>query len=269
MWEVLQFQFMQHAMIAGLLTSIICGIIGTLVVVNRIVFISAGTAHAAYGGIGLAIFLGWPVLGTTLGFSLIVAMLVTVLTHKKKHRSDSLIGVLWAAGMAMGIILIDLTPGYRPDLISYLFGSILAVPEYELILMSVLSVFILATVFFFYRDFIAVSYDEEYARARGLPVNFLQFLLLAMISLSVVMSIRVVGLIMVIALLTISPLIVERNAKSLSTMMALSIGLNIFFTLGGLLLSFWFDLSSGASIITVAVVVYAFFFLRSHIKERI
>ena len=243
-------------MIAGLLTSIICGIIGSLVVVNRIVFISAGTAHTSYGGIGLAFFLGWPVLETTLGFSILIAALVALLTYKNKHHSDAVIGVIWAGGMAFGIILIDLTPGYQADLMSYLFGSILAVSEYEIQLMFLLTIAILTIIVLFYRDFLAMSYDEEFARIKGLPVNRLYFLLLIMISFSVVISIRSVGLIMVIALLTISPMLTMKFTHSLRVMMYFSVGMNLTFVFAGLFLSLLLDLSSGALIITVAVIGY-------------
>src|SRR5512143_2431844 len=132
MWEALQFDFMKNALAAGVLTSVICGVVGTLVVVNRIVFISGGIAHAAYGGIGLAFYLGIPpVLGATL-FSLAISMLMGVASFKSKERADTIIGVMWAIGMALGIILIELSPGYSVDLMSYLFGSILSVPRLDI-----------------------------------------------------------------------------------------------------------------------------------------
>jgi zinc transport system permease protein len=135
MLEALQFEFMQNALMAGILASIICGIMGTLIVVNRIVFLSGGIAHAAYGGIGLAFFFGWPFLLGTIGFSLLMALFMAAVTLKMKHRSDTIIGVIWALGMALGIILMDLTPGYNVDLMSYLFGSILTVPDSDIWLM--------------------------------------------------------------------------------------------------------------------------------------
>ncbi len=152
MIEALQYEFFQNALLAGVLSSILCGVIGVLVVVNRIVFVSAGTAHAAYGGIGLAFYMGWPILLTTLGFSLTSTLIISWIMHHQKHRADSIIGVLWAAGMGMGIILIDLTPGYHPDLMSYLFGSILATPVEELYYLLVLDGLVLAALFYFYQE---------------------------------------------------------------------------------------------------------------------
>jgi zinc transport system permease protein len=256
MLEVLQFEFMRNALLAGLLASIACGIIGTFVVVNRIVFLSGGIAHAAYGGIGLAFFFGLPYAVGTLGFALLVAMVMAVVTLKARHRSDTIIGVLWAVGMALGVILLDLTPGYNVDLMSFLFGSILAVPTSDLWLMLVLNGVILFTVGFFYNDFLALSYDEDFAQIRGVHVRLLYFLLLAMVALSVVMIIRVVGLILVIALLTIPPYIAENYSRSLRGMMLVSFVLNCLFTTVGLWLSYTFNLTSGATIIMVAGVCF-------------
>ena len=267
MFEALQFEFMRNALLAGFLTSIACGVIGTFVVVNRIVFLSGGIAHAAYGGIGIAFFFGLPFVVGTLGFALLVAMVMAVVTLKARHRSDTIIGVLWAIGMALGVILLDLSPGYNVDLMSFLFGSILAVPISDLWLMLVLNGMILLAVGYFYHDFLALSYDEDFAQVRGVRVKFLYFLLLAMVALSVVMIIRIVGLILVIALLTIPPYIAEKYSSSLRTMMFLSFLLSCFFTMAGLWLSYAFNLTSGATIIMVAGVCFFialfFEFLRS------
>jgi zinc transport system permease protein len=243
---------MRNALAAGLLASIICGIMGTLVVVNRIVFLSGGIAHAAYGGIGLAFYLGWPYLAGTLGFSLAAALLMAAVTLKDRHRADTVIGVIWALGMACGIILIDLSPGYNVDLMSYLFGSILTVPDRDLWIMVGMGLVILAMVTVYYKDLLALSYDEEFARIRGVPVTGLYFLLIGMLAVTVVMVIQVVGLILVIALLTIPPFIMERYARSLLQMMIGSSLLGVVFTVAGLWLSYAFDLTSGASIILVA-----------------
>ena len=252
MLEALQFEFMRNTLWAGLIVSLTCGVIGTFVVVNRIVFLSGGIAHAAYGGIGIAFFFGLPYMLGTLGFSLLIAMVMAAITLKVKNRSDTIIGVLWAIGMALGVILLDLTPGYNVDLMSYLFGSILAVPRSDLLLMFVMSSLILLTVWYFYNDFLVMSYDIEFAQIRGIPVRFLYFLLIGMVAISVVITIRVVGLILVIALLTIPPCIAEKYSKSLFKMMLLSIGLSFLFTIVGLWLSYYFNLTAGATIIMTA-----------------
>jgi zinc transport system permease protein len=265
MIEALQFEFMRNALLAGLLTSIACGIIGTLVVVNRIVFISGGIAHAAYGGVGLAFFLGIPPLVGATGFSLLISAIMAIVTLKNKQRADTIVGVLWAVGMALGIILVDLSSGYNVDLMSYLFGSILAVPRSDLLMMLVVDLIVLVGVFSFYNSFLAMSFDEEFAVAAGVPVKPLYFALLAMMAFVVVMVIRVVGLILVIALLTIPPFIAERYSESLRGMMVLSVILSSVFTFAGLWLSYLFNLTSGATIIMVA----ALFFFASLVLEGI
>jgi zinc transport system permease protein len=269
MTEALQYEFMQHALISGLLASVICGVIGTLVVVKRIVFIAGGVAHAAYGGVGLAFFLGLPVLASAMGFAVIITAMMAWVTKSQKHRADAVIGVLWAAGMALGVILTDLTPGYQGELISYLFGSILAVPLTEIYFMAGLALLIMALVGFFYHDFLAMSYDEDFSRVRGIPVDMLYVILLVLIAASVVFIVRVVGLILVIALLTIPPLMLERRVKSLSTMIWASILCNLLFTLAGLSLAYHYNLTSGATIISVAVTAYCGSAFLSKIRESL
>lgn len=252
LWEALQLEFVRNALVAGILVSAVCGVIGTLVVVNRIVFLAGGIAHAAYGGIGLAYFMGWPYGVGTFGFSLLSAGLMAAVTLKEKHRADAMVGVIWALGMAVGIILLDLTPGYSVDLMSFLFGSILAVTGGDLWQMAATGAVIVGLVAYYYNDFLAMSYDDEFARLRNVPVTFLYCLLLGMVAISVVMTIRVVGLILVIALLTIPPYIAEKFTGSLRTMMALSSLLSGLFTLVGLWLSYLLNLTAGATIILVA-----------------
>ena len=269
MIEALQFEFMQNALIAGLLASVICGILGTLVVVNRLVFLSGGIAHAAYGGIGMAFFFGWPFLIGTLSFTLVMALFMAAITLKAKHRSDTIIGVIWALGMASGIILIDLTPGYNVDLMSYLFGSILSVPDSDMWLMIGIGAIIIFVVTYFYNDYMALSYDEEFAQIRGVHVKSLYFLLIGMLAVSIVLIIQVVGLILVIALLTIPPYIAENYSKSLFMMMIFSSVLGILFSLTGLWLSYVYNLTSGAAIILVAGAGFLFSFVIERVVSKI
>jgi zinc transport system permease protein len=256
MIEALQYDFMRNALAAGILASVICGIMGTLVVVNRIVFLSGGIAHAAYGGIGLAFYFNWPYLPGTVGFSLFAAMVMAAISHTVKHRADTIIGVIWALGMAFGIILIDMTPGYNVDLMSYLFGSILTVPGSDLFIMAVIGVMMTTAVAYYYQDLLAMSYDEEFAQIRGVPVKKLYFGLIGMLAVTIVLVIQVVGLILVIALLTIPPFIVEKYANSLVQMMVASSLLGAVFTITGMWFSYRYNLTSGASIIMVSGIVF-------------
>lgn len=256
MIHALQYEFMRNALMAGLLVSIACGIIGTFVVLNRIVFISGGIAHAAYGGVGLGYFLGFsPVLGAV-GFSLIAALGMGLVQRHTRQRADTLIGVLWAFGMAVGIILIDLTPGYKADLFSYLFGSILAVPTGDLWLMLILNLVIITIVTLFYKELQALSFDETYATVANVPVGILALVLIALIALTVVMMMRVVGLIMVIALLSIPAAIAGNLVRDMRAMMGLAVALGMLFTTSGLWLSYHFNLTSGATIILVSSVAF-------------
>lgn len=249
MIAILQYEFMRNALIAALLASIACGIIGVYVVVKRIVFISGGIAHAAFGGIGLSYFLGVdPILGVV-PFSIASALSMGIVGRRTKIPEDTSIGILWAIGMALGIMFIGFTPGYAPDLFGYLFGSILTVPTSNIITMLILNAAIIVIVIALYREFQAISFDEEYAKAMGLHTERLYLLLLCLIALTVVLLIRVVGVILVIALLTIPAALSKQFTHRVSSMMLLSIGLCALFTIGGLWLSYIFDLPSGATIV--------------------
>jgi zinc transport system permease protein len=252
MIEALSFEFVQHALIAGILVSIISGIIGSLIVVNRMVFLAGGIAHTSYGGIGLAIYLGLPIfLGASL-FAVVAAIIIAFLTLHNKNRIDTFIGLIWAVGMAIGVVLVDMTPGYNVDLMSYLFGSILAVSSNDLYYMSVLLIVVVLFVFRYYREILAVSYDSQYASIRGINVKLFYNLILILSALSVVIAIKVVGLILVIAMLTIPVFIAEKLSNSLLGMMVISAILSAIFTLIGLYISYTYDITSGASIILVS-----------------
>ncbi len=261
MIEALQFTFIQHALIAGLLVSVAAGIIGSLIVVNRMVFLAGGIAHASYGGIGMAVFFGLPIFLGASVFAVLAALLVAALTLHKRHRTDTFIGLIWAVGMAIGVVFVDLTPGYNVDLMSYLFGSILAVSTQDLYFMGALLAVIIVTVSFWYRPILAVSYDSEYASLRGIPVRFFYTLVLVLSALTVVIAIKVVGLILVIAMLTIPVYIAEKLSASLWSMMLISCALSAFFTLVGLWFSYTYDLTSGASIILVSAAFLGVFLL--------
>ncbi len=252
MIEALEFEFMRNALMAGLFASLICGMIGSFVVVNRLVFLAGGIAHSAFGGIGIAFFFGIPYLVGTLGVALAAAIIMTGVVLTRKSRADTFIGILWAVGMAIGIILMDLSPGYNVNLMSYLFGSILAVPKSDIYWMAGLSAVIVLSTYFFYRDILAISYDDEFARLRGVPVNLIYFLFIALVAVGIVLIIRVVGLILIIALLTIPPYIAEKYCRSLARMMIVATLLSMAFNLSGLWIAYCYDLTSGATIILVA-----------------
>lgn len=252
MIEVLGYDFMKYALIAGVLASVACGVIGTYVVTKRMVFISGGIAHAAFGGIGLGYFLGInPMVAATV-FGVVFAVLIGTIARRTNERMDTAIGVMWAVGMAIGIVFVYVTPGYAPNLISYLFGSILTVNIEDIILMGLLDVVIVLFVVLFYKDFFAVSFDEEFATVRGVPVERVNMILFSLIALTVVVLIKVVGIILVIAMLSVPAAISGRFAGSLRGMMVAASLISVGFMSGGLFLSYAYDLPSGATIILVA-----------------
>ena len=250
------YDFMRNALYASLLVGIVCGLVGTLVVLNRIVFLGGGIAHAAYGGIGLTYYFGQdPLLGAIL-FSILSALGMGVVHLRTKTRSDTLIGVMWSIGMAVGIIFVSLTPGFKADLMSYLFGSLLAVSAGDLRVMALVALLVGAFVAIFFRSLQAISYDETFSTVRNVPVSALYLLMLVMIGLTVVAAMRVVGLIMVIAMLTIPPAVAGLFLKDMKGMMLLSIGLSWLFSALGLLVSFALNLQAGSVIILVAALSY-------------
>ncbi len=269
MIEALSYDFVQNALIAGVLVSISIGIIGALVVVNRMVFLAGGIAHSSYGGIGLAIYFGIPMALSTSLFAVASALLISWLSIYHKNRIDSFIGLIWAVGMAIGIVLVDLSPGYHGDLMSYLFGSIMAVSHSDIWIMTILLITILLFVHIFYREILAISYDSEYASLRGIKSHLFYTLILVLSALSVVVAIKVVGLILVIAMMTIPTFIAEKLSKSLYMMMILSALFAFVFTMLGLILSYIFDLTSGATIILTSAFGMGVYGVISYIKSRI
>ena len=256
MSELLSYGFMRNALAAAVLISLACGIIGTLVVLKRMVFISGGVAHTAYGGVGLAFYLGVnPVLGAVT-FSLMASLLMGAIQRRTRQRPDTLIGVMWAIGMAIGILFTDLTPGYKGDLMSYLFGSILAVTTADLWMMLIVDILVIAVVVLLYKEFQAAAFDENFARVRNLPVDLLYTILITMIGLAVVMLMRIVCLIMIIALLTVPAAISSLFLKHMHKIMWMATALSLIFTIGGLLLSYYFNLTSGATIILFSGCAY-------------
>lgn len=254
--EIFQYEFIRNAMIAAVLVNIACGIVGTFVVTKRIVFISGGISHAAFGGIGLGYFLGLDPIITAIPFSILTAFGIGFIAKKTKVGEDAAIGILWAIGMSLGIIFINLTPGYAPDLFSYLFGNILTIPFSDLIIMVVLDMIIVVITILFYKEFKAISFDEEFSKVAGVPVDILYFLLLGMVALSVVILIKVVGIILVIALLTIPASMCRQFTNNIKTLIFLSMSIGIILTIGGLWISYILDLASGATIIIVLGIVF-------------
>lgn len=263
MIEALSLPFFQRVLVAGLLASVACGVIGSYVVAKRISSATGGISHAAFGGVGLGYWLGFPpMLGAAL-FGLVAGVVVVTAQRRLHSGVDTLISIVWALGMALGILFVALTPGYAPDLMSYLFGNLLFVSWDYVILVAVLDVVILGAVIFFHRLFEAISFDDEYAQVVGIPVSLLSIGLMGLVSLAIVTLIRVVGVILAIALLTLPAATARQWMETLPGMMRMASLLCIACVVVGLWLSYavsaWFALSlpPGSLIVLLAAVVYA------------
>ncbi len=248
--------FLQSALAAGLLASIGCGLMGPYVVVKRIAFIAGGIAHSVLGGMGAALYFGFSPLAGALLAAVLAALLIGWVRLRWQAEEDTLIGALWAIGMAVGLLFIAKTPGYQTDLMSYLFGNILLVPTESLWFMAALDGLLLLLVLAYHRQFLAVAFDEEFARLRGIPVTFFYLLLLVMVAVTVVLLIQVVGLILVLALLTLPAAIAGHYVHSLGLMMLIATLIGGALNLAGLALSYGPDLPAGPTIILVAGGLY-------------
>ncbi len=267
----IQYPFLQTALIAGLLASIGCGVMGSYVVVKRIGYLAGGISHSVLGGMGAALFFGFSPFGGALLAALAAALLIGWIKLKGEAREDTLIGAVWAIGMSIGVLFIARTPGYAADLTGYLFGNILLVSRGQLWELAVLDLLVIGLVAAFYRQFLAVTFDEEFARLRGVPVALFYLLFLCLVALSVVLLVQVVGLILVIALLTLPAAIAGHHVRTLGRMMVLASLLGMGFTGAGLALSFHWDLPSGPVIILVAGTAYLLSALtgrRLHRREK-
>lgn len=269
MLEIFGFEFFRNALIAGILISISCGIIGSFVVVRRIVFMSGGVAHSAFGGIGLSYLMGFSAMAGSLLFAIASALGIGFLGKRGHQSEDTAIGAIWTLGMAAGIIFISLSPGYAPDLMSYLFGSILFVPVSYLYTLLLFDIVIAVVVTVFFNDFIAITFDEEYASIVKVPAEVLYYLLLVLTALAVVMLIKVVGVILCIALLAIPAAISLNFRDTMKGIIFSSIILGIVFTWTGMWLSYITNTPSGAMIVIVAVFAYSIEVAVSNIKRRV
>ncbi len=254
--ELFSFHFFQKALLAAVFASISCGIIGAYIVSRRIVFISGGITHASFGGIGLAFFMGFnPLLGAIL-FAVAAALGIQFFTKVAEIREDSSIAIWWSLGMALGIIFVFLTPGYTPNLTSYLFGNILTVTTTELWWMLLLNLVIIGFFALFFRKILYIAFDEEFARTAGLPVGLFNYLTIILIALTVVLNIRVVGIILILSLLTIPQASANLFTKSFKKLIILSSVFAFIGTLSGLFIAYFSDIPSGASIIFTLVLMF-------------
>lgn len=252
----LEYTFFIKAILAAILSGISSGIAGSWIVSKRRVFVTGGVSHSSFGGIGLGYLLGFsPVLGAII-FGVLSALGIEYMSQKTKIREDSAIGIFWSLGMALGIIFIFLAPGYAPNLMSYLFGSILIVSNSDLIALGVANGALILFFLLFYRTILFVSYDPEYAATNNIPVRTFNYLLMAFTAVILVLNIRIAGIILVISILTIPPTIVNLFSHNFKKVILLSTGISIIGSLSGLIISYYIGLPSGATIVMVMVILF-------------
>lgn len=253
---ILKYNFLQNALLASVLASIACGIIGTIIVEKKLVMMSGGIAHTSFGGIGLGYLIGVEPIITALIFSVSASLAIVTLNRRSKTKTDLLTGMFWSAGMALGVLFIAFTPGYPPDMSSYLFGNILTVTHSDLIMMLSLVMFVTFAIISLFNTIEAYIFDEEFCRVLKIKTILLDYLLFILIALTVVVLIRVVGIILVIALLTAPPAAVRLFTYNLKKIMIFSILAGLFYCIAGLWVSYSLNIASGATIILISVLGY-------------
>lgn len=260
-----QFEFLQNALITGILASLACGVIGSYVVTRRITYIAGAIGHCVLGGMGAARYLevvhqwNWlhPLHGAAVA-ALVSALIISTATIRRSQREDTLVSAIWAIGMAIGIMFIFKTPGYGEDLMSYLFGNILMVSGKDLWIVAGLDALIMIVVIFFYNQILSICFDEEFARLRGIRIEYYYTVLICLTALTVVLLVTVVGIVMVIALLTLPAAIANFFLKTLWKVMMLASFLTLFFTSSGLIISYSFDFPVGAATVLLTGAFYLF-----------
>lgn len=256
MFDLLQYSFFQNALLGGILVSIACGIVGTYIVVRRLVFISGGITHASFGGIGLGVFAGINPIFVAWIFAIASAFGVEYLSTKHKLREDSAIAVLWALGMALGIIFLYLTPGNTLGMGEFLFGNILTITYTDLILFAALAIALVVIFMLLYRPILYVAFDPEYARVLKLPVKFIEYLMMFFVATTIVFSIRLVGIVLLMSLVTIPQITANLFTLDFRKMMVISVVIAVIGCVAGLFISYFLNVPSGAFIILVLILFY-------------
>lgn len=256
MIKFFEYQFVQNAFVASVLLSILIGLVGSYIVARRLVFLSGGITHASFGGVGIAWYLGLnPIAGAAV-FAVLTALGLEVLTQNKKLREDSAIGMLWSFGMAIGIFFVFLTPGYAPNLMSYLFGDILTISSTDVWLLVALSIITLIFYAVFYHAILFYAFDPNYAKTQHLPVVFINIILKIIIALVIVFSIRAVGIILLISLLTIPANVANLFTNKFTKIISFSFLVSIISLIAGIIFSYWFNVPTGATVVLTLIILY-------------
>ncbi len=255
--DILKYVFFQHALIGSIFTCIACGIVGSYIVSRRLVFISGGITHASLGGLGLGFYFGINPILSALVFSVASAFGVEWLSKKQGIREDSAIASVWALGMAIGVIFIYLTPGYAQSTTSYLFGNILTITRLDIWSVGLFALLMIVLFSLFFKQILYVAFDREFARTKGLPVVWIEHLMMLSIAITIVLSIRLIGIMMLLSLLTIPQMTANIFSSRFKQIIIFSCVIGILGCFGGLFLSYYLNVPSGAAIIFVQVIIFA------------
>ncbi len=240
-----------NAFLASILSGLVCGIIGTYIVARRTVFLSGGITHASFGGIGIAYYFGAnPIVGASI-FAVLSAMGIEWVSARKKMREDSAIGIIWSVGMAIGIIFIYMTPGYVPNLMSFLFGNILTVTTADLVTLGCLAVVVVAVFGVAWRQIVFAAFDRQFAQSQGVPVKFISYAMAVLVALAIVFSIKTVGIVLLISLLTLPAVIANVFTKNYGSITVWAVVLGICGNIAGLVTSYYLNIPAGAAAIFV------------------
>lgn len=254
--ELFNYAFFRNALWGSLFASIATGIIGTYIVTRRLVFISGGITHASFGGLGIGFYFGLNPIFSAMIFSVLSAFGIKWLSDKQGVREDSAIAVFWSLGMAIGIILTFLTPGYAPNLSEYLFGNILTITRTDILLLAVLSVMLVLFFLVYHRSIVSVSFDTQFAKTRRIPTRFIEYSMMLFIAVTIVLSIRLVGIVLLMSLITIPQMTANLFTVNYSKMITFSAIISFIGCVVGLLLSYYLNVPSGAFIIFVLIVIF-------------
>jgi ABC-type Mn2+/Zn2+ transport system permease subunit len=255
--DILQYSFMQRAIVAGVLIGALCAIIGVYVILRGMAFMGAGIAHTSLGGVALGILFGVNPIWSAVVFSILAGWGIAAVTRRGHVKEDTAIGIIFASGMALGILIIGLTHSYQVDLLSYLFGSITAVTVQDVWTTIVVTILVLGCVFVLFKDLMFIIFDPEMAQVTGVPEGKLYYLLITMIALTIVISIKVVGIVLVSALIVTPAAAAFQLTESFKKMMGLSVIFGVGSTIGGLIISDWLAIAPGASIVLLATLIFA------------
>ncbi|MBD3285363.1 iron chelate uptake ABC transporter family permease subunit [candidate division WOR-3 bacterium] len=264
---MLESAFMTRAMLAGVIVSLLLSVLGFFILLRKMSFIGVGIAHAAFGGVALGQLLGVPVLVSAAFFSVATGVGIGAVTRNGRIKEDTAIGIFFAAGMALGILFIYLKPGYSADIISYLFGSILAVTGADLWIIAIVSTLVLGLILLFFKELLASSFDAELARVSGIPERFLFYLLLGLVSLGIVVSIKIVGIVLVSALLVLPAATALQYSRRWLLVVFLAVLFGLIYTIGGLIASYWLDIPSGATIVILGTIIFLVSLLFSPVRR--